>query len=201
MATGHLRRLFSAGPTVLLVVAVSCVALLGAACSSEGDTKVLDPDRAANADGPRPTAPGAGGPTSTVAGGNPALNGKVDIAELVRRLDALNAETDLCTLLTGQALSNVTGADINLSSLLSDPTGFSQLFGALQRTYTHLVDIAPADLDPPLTVLQGLWASLATVDVRSAEAESVVARAVASPEVQDANDAVASWITANCSAN
>ena len=32
-------------------------------------------------------------------------------------------------------------------------------------------------------------------------ATDVVARAVASPEVQDANDAVASWITANCSAN
>jgi hypothetical protein len=103
--------------------------------------------------------------------------------------------------MTGQALSNVTGADINLSSLLSDPTGFTQLFGALQRTYGHLVDIAPAEIDPSLTVLQGLWGSLATVDPRSAEAESVVARAIASPEVQDANDAVASWITANCSAN
>ena len=185
----------------LVPAVLVCLALVGAACSSESDTKVLDPDRSANADGPRPTAPGAGGATTTVAGGNPALNGKVDVAELVRRLDALQAETDLCTLLTGQALSNVTGADINLSSLLSDPTGFTQLFGALQRTYTHLIDIAPADLDPSLTVLQGLWGSLATVDPRSAEAESVVARAVASPEVQDANDAVASWITANCSAN
>lgn len=183
-------------PAVLL-----CLALVGAACSSESDTKVLDQDRADNSDGPRPTAPGAGGATTTVAGGNPALSGRVDIAELVRRLDALQAETDLCTLLTGQALSDVTGADINLSSLLSDPTGFTQLFGGLQRTYAHLVDIGPADLDPSLTVLQGLWGSLATVDPRSAEAESVVARAIASPEVQDANDAVASWITANCSAN
>ena len=178
-----------------------CVALFAGSCSSESDTKVLTPDRSANDDGPRPTAPGAGGANSTVVGGNPALTGKVDVAELVRRLDALQAETDLCTLLTGQALSNVTGADINLSSLLSDPTGFSQLFGALQRTYVHLVDIAPAEIDPSLTVLQGLWGSLATVDPRSAEAESVVARAIASPEVQDANDAVASWITANCSAN
>ena len=186
---------------VLVPTLLVCVALVGVACSSESDTKVLAPEKSANADGPRPTAPGAGGATTTVVGGNPALSGKVDIAELVRRLDALNAETDLCTLLTGQALSNVTGADINLSSLLSDPTGFTQLFGALQRTYTHLVDIAPADLDPSLQVLQGLWGSLATVDPRSAEAESVVARAIASPEVQDANDAVASWITANCSAN
>ena len=185
----------------LVPAVLVCLALVAAACSSESDTKVLDPDRSANADGPRPTAPGTGGATTTVAGGNPALSGKVDVAELVRRLDALQAEPDLCTLLTGQALSNVTGADINLSSLLSDPTGFTQLFGALQRTYTHLVDIAPPDLDPSLTVLQGLWGSLATVDPRSAEAESVVARAVASPEVQDANDAVASWITANCSAN
>ena len=185
----------------LVPAVLVCLALVAGACSSESDTKVLDPDRAANSDGPRPTAPGTGGPTSTVGGGNPALSGRVDIAELVRRLDALNAETDICTLLTGQALSNVTGADINLSSLLSDPTGFTQLFGALQRTYTHLVDIAPAEIDPPLTVLQGLWGSLAVVDPRSAEAESVVARAVASPEVQNANDAVASWITANCSAN
>ncbi len=182
----------------LLLVAV---ALSGAACSSESDTKVLDPDRSAQEDGPRPTAPGAGGPATSAGGGNPALSGSVDVAELVRRLDALQAETDLCTLLTGQALSNVTGADINLSSLLSDPSGFTQLFGALQRTYAHLVDIAPPELDPPLTVLQGLWGSLAVVDPRSAEAESVVSRAVASPEVQGANDAVASWITTNCSAD
>jgi len=182
-------------------VSVALLVGLAGACSSESDTKVLAPEKSANADGPRPTAPGAGGATTTVAGGNPALNGKVDVAELVRRLDALNAETDLCTLLTGQALSNVTGADINLSSLLKDPTGFTQLFGALQRTYSHLVDIAPESLDPSLKVLQGLWGSLATVDPRSTEAESVVARAIASPEVQDANDAVASWITTNCSAN
>ena len=181
----------------LLVVAL----LAGAACSSESDTKVLDPDRSAEQDGPRPTAPGAGGPATSAGGGNPALSGSVGVAELVRRLDALQAETDLCTLLTGQALSNVTGADINLSSLLSDPGGFTQLFGALERTYVHLVDIAPPELDPSLTVLQGLWASLAAVDPRSADAESVVARDVASPEVQDANDAVASWIAANCAAD
>ena len=72
---------------------------------------------------------------------------------------------------------------------------------AYGRDAAVAVDIAPAEIDPPLTVLQGLWGSLAVVDPRSAEAESVVARAVASPEVQDANDAVASWITANCSAN
>jgi len=193
--------LFRLARAALVPAVLVCLALVAGACSSESNTKVLDPDRSASDDGPRPTAPGAGGSSSTVAGGNPALNGKVDVAELVRRLDALQAETDLCTLLTGQALSNVTGADINLSSLLSDPTGFTQLFGALQRTYGHLVDIAPAEIDPSLTVLQGLWGSLATVDPRSAEAESVVARAIASPEVQDANDAVASWITANCSAN
>ncbi|MFM7063527.1 MAG: hypothetical protein ACKO04_08565 [Actinomycetes bacterium] len=183
-------------PVLVLSVVLSAVA-----CSADSDTTVLDPDRPASEDGPRPTAPGAGGATSTVPGGNPALSGSVDVAELVRRLDALQAETDLCTLLTGQALSNVTGADINLSSLLTDPSGFTQLFGALERTSVHLVDIAQAELDPPLTVLQGLWGSLATVDPRSAEAEPVVARAIASPEVQDANDAVASWISTNCSAD
>ncbi|MFM7069946.1 MAG: hypothetical protein ACKOYM_10875, partial [Actinomycetes bacterium] len=189
--------------------AVTLVGLVGlaGACSSESDTRVLPADRDAASDGPQPTAPGARRGDGDTSGGvdatnrNPALTGTVDIAELVRRLDALQAETDACTLLTGQALANVTGADINLSSLLSNPSGFTQLFSALQRTYVHLVDIAPAQIDGPLSVLGGLWGQLSKVNPRSSEAEAAVAAAVGSPQVQAANDSIASWITTNCSAD
>lgn len=186
---------------VLLAMALA-VAVLSVGCSSESDTKVLTRDPADTVPvGPRPTAPGA---RPTVAGdanataANPALTGSVDIPELVRRLDALQGESDVCTLLTGRALADVTGADINLSSLLRDPDGFRQLFGGLQRTYGHLVDIAPSDLDPPLVVLGDLWTSLARTDPSSEAARSTVVNAIGSQKVQAANDAVASWISRNC---
>jgi hypothetical protein len=201
------------GPTQRLRHAAALLVALGVgalflpvACSSESDTRVLADDPSdKEVAGPRPTAPGnvgavgvASGSKASATGANPALSGTVDIPELVRRLDALQGETDVCTLLTGRALADVTGADINLTSLLSDPTGFTQLFGGLQRTYTHLIDIAPAELDPPLGVLGNLWSKLAQTDPRSPDAQSAVAKSIGSSEVQGANDSLATWISSNC---
>ena len=79
-----------------------------------------------------------------------------------------------------------------------NPVGSRQLFAGLQRTYAHLADIAPADLDPPLAVLGDLWTSLARTDPSSETARATVVNAIGSQKVQSANDAVASWISLNC---
>ena len=74
------------------------------------------------------------------------------------------------TLLTGQAIRDVTAAT-NLTSLLTNPSGFTQLFAALDRLFAHLVQIGPPDLAPSLQTT-GVWKSMSSIDPLSPDAES-----------------------------
>lgn len=148
--------------------------------------------------GPLPTASNGKPKNANDLGANAALSGNVDVNDLIRRIDALNQETDLCALLTGAAMSDITGADINLTSLVSNPAGFSQLFASLDKLFGHMVQIAPAEAKPQLTTMQGVWNGLSSLDLKSAGAQQQASTLVASPEVQTANDALGKWVVANC---
>jgi hypothetical protein len=177
------------------VIPLALVAVLVAGCG--GGTEELLDAGGQGPSGPLPTAPDNFGNSRT--NGNPALSGSVDVNELIRRLDALNEENDLCTLLTGQAMADVTGADINLTSLVSNPAGFAQLFAALDKLFGHMVAIAPAELSTPLGSMQGVWKQMSTIDPRAADAEARAGALIASPDVQVANDALGAWVVQNCS--
>ena len=158
----HNSRWMVAVGTVAVVLAV---AVLGAACSGDSGTTELSSDAAdQTTPGPVPTAPGGVGPTTNSDSGAVGTSGSVDVNELIRRIDDLNNESDLCTLLTGEALRDVTGSDINLTSLLSNPSGFTQLFSSLDKLFAHMVVIGPAEVQPSLTTMQGVWKSMATID-------------------------------------
>lgn len=147
-------------------------------------------------DGPLPTAPANF--SSNGSGENSAFTGTVDINDLIRRIDALTEEDDLCTLLTGQAMSDVTGADINLTSLITNPAGFSQLFTSLDKVFGHMGQIAPPELITPLGTMQSVWATLAGLDLSSSDAETQASELIASPELRAAQDTLGVWVTQNC---
>jgi len=178
-----------------LVASVALLCVLVSACGDGGTQEIAGRDDG-SLDGPLPTAPNGG--TDNGGSGDP-FSGSVDINDLIRRIDALNQEDDLCTLLTGQAMNDLTGADINLASLATNPAGFSQLFASLDTLFGHMIQIAPADLNPPLTVLQGTWGGLADIDVRGADAETRASRLIASPDVEIANETLGAWVVGNCS--
>jgi hypothetical protein len=173
-----------------LFAAVALIVLLGACGGGTQEIATVDD----GLDGPLPTAPDGG-----VSGSNgDPFSGDVDFAELIRRIEALSEEDDLCTLLTGQA-ADLTTADINVASLASNPAAFAQLFAALDNVFGHMIDIAPTEVQPPLTTLQSVWAGMAAIDVRAADAQVRASQLLASEQTQAANDALGAWVAGNCS--
>lgn len=185
----------------LPVALVALVALAAGCGGGGGGTTELGSDAADEQSGPLPTAPGgdsSGSGGSTGSGDTPGMSGSVDVSELIVRIDALNTENDLCTLLTGDAMADVTGADVNLTSIVSNPSGFSQLFSALDRLFGHMVQIGPPELTPSLQRLNEVWKGLAQVDPTGADAQAKLDTLMADPEVQAAQKGIAEWVAANC---
>lgn len=180
-------------PWFVLLCAATVGSLLLAGCGGGGTTEVMvDPDDG----GPLPTAPG--GSLGRSEGDGDPFSGSVDANDLIRRIDELRGETDLCTMLTGQAMADIAAADINLAGLASNPAGFSALFAALDRLFGHMLTISPPELAQPLETLQGVWGGLADIDIRAQDAERRAAELLAGNETQAANDALAEWVTSNC---
>jgi hypothetical protein len=173
--------------------AVLAVLVAAAGCGS-GTQEVAVED--GGPEGPLPTAPANFSRNSP--GEESALSGSVDVNDLVRRIDSLSQENDLCTLLTGQAMADVTGADIDLTSLLSNPTGFSQLFSALDKVFGHMAQIAPAELIQPISEMQSVWATLSTLNVASPNAEAQASALISSPVLRTSQDTLGVWVVENC---
>lgn len=178
-----------------MVVLVVLAALLAGCASNSGTTEVAG--RGPDPNEPLPTAP------SSVPGATTRLRptvptGSVNVQELVARIDALDTETNLCTLLTGSALADVTGADLDLTSLLKDSTGFTSLFGSLGKLFGHMVDIAPASVKPDLQTMRGVWQGVATVDPKQPDAATKAGAFIADPAVQRAQSNVGVWVQTNC---
>jgi hypothetical protein len=175
--------------------ALACLLLVASACSGDGGTTELSSDAAdETTPGPLPTAP----PTSAGSSSKVGSTGSVDVNELIRRIDALNNEGDLCTLLTGKALADVTGADVNLTSLLTNPSGFTQLFTSLDKLFAHMVTIGAPEVQPSLQTMQGVWKGLSTIDPRAPDAEARSGALIGDPKVQAAQNDLGAWVKANC---
>jgi hypothetical protein len=172
--------------------------VLGACASDSGPIEVGGPGRV-DEPGPLPTAPSAPPTTSGSSGRPAASSGDVTVDQLVARMDALVAEDDLCTLLTGSALSDVTGADLDLTSLLENPQGFTTLFASLGRLFGHMVDIAPsAAVQSDLETMRGVWQGVAGLDPRAPDAAERAAGLIANPAVQRAQSNLGVWVQSTC---
>ncbi len=177
-----------------MVVTFVVVSLLAVGCGGSGTKELVTP---ADDGGPLPTAPD-GSPRNRGGGDGDPFSGSVDANDLIRRIEMLTEETDLCTLLTGQAMADIAAADINLAGLASNPSGFSALFAALDKLFGHMLSIGPPELEAPLSTLQGVWGGLADIDIRASDAEGRAAALLAGKDTQAANDALGEWVKDNC---
>lgn len=175
---------------------VTAAVALGA-CGGSG-TQEIAVDGADGLDGPLPTAPDGSPRNGADLGAGDPFSGDVDVNDLIRRIDALNSENDLCILLTGEAMSDLTGADINLASLASNPAGFSQLFVSLDKLFGHMVSIGPPELELPLNTLKNVWGGMADIDIRGADAEQKASELLGSEDTKRANEALGAWVATNC---
>lgn len=178
------------------LVAVLAVALVGA-CGG-GNTEALPADRVEGLDEAQPTAPSGSFPGDTDLGEGDPSSDTVDVNGLIRRIDALSQETELCALVGSEAVVEIIGADINLTGLASNPSGVGQLFAALERLYAHMATIGPPEVTPALTTLQGVSSGLADIDLRSPDAEARAEELLESPDTRFANEALGAWISLNC---
>lgn len=190
---GRMKASWRIGLRIGLVVVA--VALVAAACGGDPTSELASDPNDTAPEGPLPTAPVAGRSDDS---GSPGFSGDVDVNELILRIDALNEEDDLCVLLTGQAMADITGSDINLTSLMSNPAGFTQLFAGLEKVFGHMIEIAADDLRPALTQMQTVWSGMSTIDPRAADADAQASALINSPEVQAASDGLAAWVVGNC---
>jgi hypothetical protein len=174
------------------LAALTCLVVLAASCSSGSGTTELSNDAAdRTTEGPLPTAP-------PVKGSGAGTSGTVDVNELIRRIDDLNNETDLCKLLTGEAYQAIAGSDVNLTSLLTNPSGFTQLFTSLDRLFGHMVTIAPTSIQPAVTTMQGMWKQMSTYDPRASDAETKLKAVIADPKVQSAQSELGAYVQSSC---
>lgn len=178
-----------------IILVTTCVALVAAACGGAATTEMVSDPNDIPTEGPLPTAPPDRG---SGEGGSPGLSGNVDVNDLILRIDALNEENDLCVLLTGEAMADITGSDINLTSLMTNPAGFTQLFAALEKVFGHMIIVAADDLKPALSQMQTVWTGMSQIDPRAADADAQASALVNSPDVQAAQDGLAEWVVGNC---
>ena len=101
-------------------------------------------------------------------------------------------------MLTGQALKDIATSNVNLTSLLTNPSGFTQLFSALDRLFAHLVQIGPAELSSSLQEMQSVWTAMAAMDPRAPDAETKAGALIADPKVQAAQSDIGKYVTSNC---
>jgi hypothetical protein len=170
---------------VLLAAAV----LGGVACSGGEGTQQLAEDPAdERVEGNLPTAPPPVSDTEGLGSGANAF-----LAEL----DEVREERDLCRILTGAAFADLVTQRADPSALVTNPAGVSRLLASLDATFSHLVDIAPAELVPAVRTVRDVWTRLATIGPVD-DAEARANEVLSEPEVATANEEILRWAALNC---
>jgi hypothetical protein len=173
----------------VVTIAVVVIALVGVGCSSDATTTELADDPAdVTVPGPRPTAPTEDDDSGLSASGN----------ELLAQLEAVSEETDLCKVLTGEAFATLLSEDVDVASLVTSPSGVTQLLTLVDATFAQLVVIAPPAVRPAMTTIQEVWTRVASLNTGAADAQERTAEILAEPQVQQANQTLITWAALNC---
>lgn len=171
------------------LVAVAAVASMGACSSNATTTELADDPADVTVPGPPPTAP-----TTADAGSGLSAGGN----ELLAQLEAIGDETDLCNVLTGEAFSTLTSEDFDVASLVTSPSGITQLVTLVDTTFARLVVIAPPAVRPAMETIQEVWTRVASLNTGGADAQRRTAEILAEPQVQQANQTLVTWTALNC---
>lgn len=176
------------GGRVVLAVAVVTAAAMCLGCSSETTTEATRDPADVTVPGPRPTAPAEDPDSGLSESGN----------ALLAELEAVSEVTDLCEVLTGAAFTQLLSEDFDVASLVTSPSGITQLLVLIDSTFSQLVAISPAEVRPSMQIVQEVWTRVASLNTGAADAEARTAEILAEPQVVGAGQTLAAWTTANC---
>lgn len=172
----------------LAVVFVALALGASAGCSVTSETvEAADDPADVTIAGPLPTAPPIDESTSGLSGAT----------RLISEIEAISEQEDLCEVLTGDAFARLTGQDPETAGLVTSPAGVTQLAALIERTFDHLVVIAPADVRADMEVVRGVWLQIVAIGPApdaTQRAEQIATR----PEVIAALQQLALWASRNC---
>ena len=182
-------RVRSAGCVLVLAVVLS--AALGACSRTQSETLEADDDPAdVTVPGVPPTAP----PSSAFDGSG--LSG--DANQLIAELAAIQRETDLCVILTGDAFEPFLTGEVDTTNLVTSPSGLTQLLAAIDAIFTHVVEISPAEVQPATATIQDTWVRVASISSAAPDYQAQVDAIMVEPQVVAAYESLGSWVTVNC---
>jgi len=173
---------------------LGATALLVAGCTSTSETTEMSSDPAdVTVPGAPPTAP----PTTEYDGRGLTSDARGLIAEL----SALEEETDLCVILSGEAVEPFLSGEVDTTTLVTSPSGLNQLLATLNSIFAHIVEISPAEVQPSTAVLEDVWIQVGSISTAAPDYEEQVRVITTTAEVDAAYDAVGTWAVLNCGAS
>ncbi len=174
-------------------VAAASLALVTAlgACSSTSETVEMDDDPAdVTVAGVPPTAP----PSTAFDGSGLSASAN----DLIAQLAAIQTETDLCVILTGEAFQPFLEGSLDTTNLVTSPSGLTQLLIAVDSIFAHIVEISPGPVQPAAAVIQDVWTRVASINSAAPDYQAQVDAILVEPEVVAAYQSLGAWVTANC---
>lgn len=178
------RTLMAVGLAVVLSVCA-------ASCSQTSETTEMASDPAdATVPGVPPTAP----PTTEYDGRGLSS----DANKLLADLAAIQQETDLCTILTGDALTPFLDGKADTTNLVTSPSGVTQLYVAVNSIFARIVEISPPEIQPSTVILQDVWTRVSSVSPGAPDYQDQVDAIAAEPQVAAAYQAIGTWAATNC---
>ncbi|MCB1257813.1 MAG: hypothetical protein KDB26_11945 [Microthrixaceae bacterium] len=168
---------------MLVVVAVSC--------SGTSPTRELEHDASQDTiAGPRPTAP-----PSTALGG-PGLSSEA--VELLNELRDFRQDSDLCEILSSNTVKSLLGGKLEVSGLVTTPSGIAQVLVELDLFFDHLVKVSPAAVRPSMATIQKAWKDLSAIEADALDKDQRAQAVTSDPAVQQAVKNVGTWTQQNC---
>lgn len=170
---------------------VGVAALVAVGCTTTSETTELSTDAAdVTVPGVPPTAP----PTTEYDGRGLTSDARGLIAEL----SALEEETDLCVILSGEAVEPFLSGEVDTTTLVTSPSGLNQLLAVLNSIFAHIVEISPAEVQASTAVLEDVWTQVGSISTAAPDYEEQVRAVTGTPEVDAAYDNVGTWAVLNC---
>lgn len=177
-------------PMAMVVLALF-FGLTGVSCSETSPTRELANDPAdVTIPGVPPTAP----PTTKYDGRGLSPDAMV----LIGQLNELQSETELCALLTGNVLKPLLSGEIDMTSLVTSPSGVSQLLVAVDSLFAHMVEISPPEVQPATATIRDIWKRVAEIPADATDRDARTAAIMAEPSSEAAKSILESWLTKNC---
>ncbi len=175
----------------LLAVLMSVLATTGCSTPRSKNSVELNEDIAdVTVPGVPPTFP----PTTQYDGSGLSDDANV----LLQEIAALQTEEDLCVILTGKALQPLFTGGLDTTTLVTSPSGLTQLLIAFNSIFSYIETIAPDQVKPAAATINDVWARISSLNSSAATNQAQVQAILIEPQVVAAFEGLATWASANC---